>query len=116
MSDRRTIGRELFRLAAPIVGLNVLSVLTLVVDTAMCGRLPNADDALMALGFSTQVVFLLLVAMMGLTVGTVALIARAHGAGDHERVTHLVRQSDATHRLDRRRNGDDRLFLRGADR
>lgn len=87
------IRRELFRLAAPIIGLNLLSVLTLVVDTAMCGRLPDSEAALTALGFATQLVFLLLVFMMGLTVGTVALVARAHGAGDHERVKHLVTQS-----------------------
>ncbi len=93
MLSRRTIGRELFRLAAPIIGLNVLSVLTLAVDTAMCGRLDNAKDALTALGFATQIVFLLLVAMMGLVVGTVALVARAHGAQDQDRVSHLVRQS-----------------------
>jgi putative MATE family efflux protein len=67
--------------------------LTLVVDTAMCGRLPDSEAALTALGFATQLVFLLLVLMMGLTVGTVALVARAHGAGDTERVGHLVTQS-----------------------
>ena len=59
----------------------------------MCGRLENSEDALTALGFATQLIFLLLVAMMGLTVGTVALIARSHGGGDSERVSHLVRQS-----------------------
>ncbi len=59
----------------------------------MCGQLANGEDALTALGFATQLIFLLLVAMMGLTVGTVALIARAHGGNDRERVTHLVRQS-----------------------
>ncbi|MBW2380373.1 MAG: hypothetical protein JRG70_12620, partial [Deltaproteobacteria bacterium] len=38
----RAIFRRLFALAMPIVGLNVLSVLTLAVDTAMCGRLVDA--------------------------------------------------------------------------
>ena len=84
---------ELFRLAAPIIGLNMLAVLTLAVDTAMCGRLENSEAALKALGFASQLVFLLLVLMMGLTVGTVALVARAHGAGDRYRVLHLVTQS-----------------------
>ena len=76
-----------------MIGLNVLSVLSLAVDTAMCGRLPNADVALEALGFATQVVFLLMVAMMGLTVGTVAFVARAHGAGKDTRVNHILHQS-----------------------
>jgi putative MATE family efflux protein len=87
------IFRRLFDLAMPIVGLNVLSVLTLAVDTAMCGRLVNAQEALTALGFASQLIFLLMVAMLGLTVGTVAFIARAHGAGDTERVNHVLHQS-----------------------
>jgi putative MATE family efflux protein len=89
----RAIFRRLFDLAMPIVGLNVLSVLTLAVDTAMCGRLVNAEEALTALGFAGQLIFLLMVAMLGLTVGTVAFIARAHGAGETDRVNHVLHQS-----------------------
>lgn len=89
----RSILRELFSLAAPVIGLNLLVVTTLVVDTAMCGRLPNAETALTALSFAVQIVFLLLVAMIGMTVGTVALISRAHGGGDTERVNHVLAQS-----------------------
>lgn len=89
----RTITRQLLDLAAPIIGLNVLNVLALVVDTAMCGRLPNADVALAALSFAIQMLFLLMVAMMGLTVGTVAMVSRAHGAEDDERVEHIISQA-----------------------
>ncbi len=89
----RTIFRRLFDLAMPIVGLNVLSVLTLAVDTAMCGRLVDAEAALTALGFASQLIFLLMVAMLGLTVGTVAFIARAYGAGETERINHVLHQS-----------------------
>ena len=89
----RAIFRRLFDLAMPIVGLNVLSVLTLAVDTAMCGRLVDAEQALTALGFAGQLIFLLMVAMLGLTVGTVAFIARAHGAGQPERINHVLHQS-----------------------
>ncbi len=89
----RSIPRRLFDLALPIIGLNVLAVLALAIDTAMCGRLPDAGPALAGLGFATQVIFLLMVAMMGLTVGSVALVARAHGAGLGARVHHLVGQA-----------------------
>jgi putative MATE family efflux protein len=89
----RTIFRRLFDLAMPIVGLNVLSVVTLAVDTAMCGRLVDAEEALTALGFASQLIFLLMVAMLGLTVGTVAFIARAHGAGEAQRINHVLQQS-----------------------
>jgi putative MATE family efflux protein len=89
----RAIFRRLFDLAMPIIGLNVLSVVTLAVDTAMCGRLVDAEEALTALGFAGQLIFLLMVVMLGLTVGTVAFIARAHGAGGTERVNHVLHQS-----------------------
>jgi multidrug resistance protein, MATE family len=91
--DHRPISRRLVDLAAPIVGLNVLNVLALAVDTAMVGRTPAAEIALTGMGFATQLVFLLMVAMLGLTVGNVALVARAHGAGQHERVRHILGQS-----------------------
>lgn len=77
----------------PVVGLNVLGVLTLAVDTMMCGRLPDAELALTALGFAGQLIFLLMVVMMGLTVGAVALVARAYGSRDFERIDHLVQQA-----------------------
>jgi putative MATE family efflux protein len=88
-----SVSRRLFSLAWPIIGLNVLNVLALAVDTAMVGRLGDSDLALTALGFATQVVFLLLVAMIGLSVGTVAVISRAHGARDPERVANALAQS-----------------------
>ena len=68
-------------------------MLTLAVDTVMCVRLPNPEGVLAALGFATQLVFLLMVMMMGLSVGTVALVARAHGAKEHAQVGHVLRQS-----------------------
>jgi putative MATE family efflux protein len=90
---QKSIPKALFELALPIVGLNVLNVLMLAVDSALCGRLPNSQEALTALGFSIQVIFLLMVAMLGLLVGTVALVARAYGAGDTQRLNHLLIQS-----------------------
>lgn len=92
-STPRSIPRRLLDLALPVIGINVLNVLSIFVDTLMCSRLPNAEDALAALGFSTQVSFLLMTAMMGLTVGTVSLVARAHGAGENARVDHILAQS-----------------------
>ena len=89
----RSTASRLFALSAPIIGINVLNVLVLAVDSALCGHLPEAETALAGLGFAIQIIFLLLVAMLGLTVGTVALVSRAYGAGDHERVNHVLNQS-----------------------
>jgi len=84
---------QLVRLALPVIGLNVLTVLALAVDTAMVGRMPGAETALTGMGFATQLSFLLMVLMIGLTVGSVAFVSRAHGADDHERVDHILAQS-----------------------
>ena len=89
----RSIPRRLWDLSLPVIGLNVLNVLALAVDTAMCGRLPNHEAALTGLGFATQIVFLLMVAMLGLVVGASALISRAHGAHEEDRVEHVLLQS-----------------------
>ena len=88
-----SITRRLFSLAAPIIGFNVLSVFMLGVDAALCGRLPEAPIALAVLGFASQIAFLLMIPMMGLVIGTIALVARAHGGGAHERVNELLVQS-----------------------
>ncbi len=88
-----SIPRRLFELAWPIIGLNVLNVLSLAVDTAMVGRLPHPEQALAGLSYATQIIFLLMVAMMGLTIGAVATVSRAHGTGDEARVNHILLQS-----------------------
>jgi multidrug resistance protein, MATE family len=88
-----SVSRQLFRLAWPIIALNVLNVTMLAVDTALCGRLPHSGPVLSALGYALQIIFLLMVAMMGLLVGTVALVARAYGGGDTSRLNHLLVQS-----------------------
>ena len=90
---KSSVPARLVDLALPVIGLNVLNVLALFVDTAMVGRIDGADDALTGLGFAVSVIFLLFVAMLGLTVGSVAFVARAHGAGHDERVTHILHQA-----------------------
>lgn len=92
-SSSTEITRRLFDLAWPIIGLNVLQVLALAVDTAMVGRTPNSEFALTGMGYGSQLIFLLMVAMIGLTVGTVAFIARAKGAGQTERSQIILHQS-----------------------
>lgn len=85
--------RRLVALAWPVIGLNVLQVLALAVDTAMLGRLPDGGTALTGLGFAVQLTWLLMVAMIGLAVGAVAFVARAYGAEEHERVSTIVGQA-----------------------
>jgi putative MATE family efflux protein len=83
----------LLALAGPMIGLNILAVLMLAVDAVLCGRLPDAKSAISAVNDGVQVMFLLMVAMLGLLVGTISLVARAFGSGDHARVQHVLVQS-----------------------
>jgi putative MATE family efflux protein len=93
LTSQRTITRRLIDLAMPIIGINVLQHMVLVVDTIMIGHLDNAETLLTSLSFAAQIIFLLMVLMAGLTIGTVATVARAHGAGDSARVNHVLLQS-----------------------
>jgi len=92
-STRLEISKSLFSLAWPIIGLNVLQVLALAVDTAMVGHSEDAQVALTGMGYASQLLFLLMVAMFGLTIGTVAFVSRAHGAKQKARVSHIFQQS-----------------------
>jgi putative MATE family efflux protein len=92
-TSQRTITRRLTALAMPVIGINVLQVMVLVVDTIMLGHLENAETLLTSLSYAAQVIFLLMVAMMGLTIGTVATVARAYGAKDGARVNRVLLQS-----------------------
>lgn len=93
MAEPRSIPRQLFDLALPIIGLNVLTVLALAVDTAMVGRLDGSEAALAGLGFASQIIFLLMVVQMGLTVGCIATVARAYGAKHLDQVEHVLQQA-----------------------
>jgi len=92
-TSQRTITRRLLDLATPAIGINLLNVSALLIDTLMVSRLANADTLMASLGMATMVIFLLMVIMMGLTIGTVATVARAHGAKDQTRVNHVLLQS-----------------------
>ncbi len=89
----KSMGREVLSLAWPIIGLNILQVLAFAVDTAMVGRSGNAEASLIGLGYASQLMFLLMMAMIGLTVGTVASMARARGRRDLESAQSIFQQS-----------------------
>lgn len=76
-------GREIWRLALPIMLSQVLVSLVGLVDIAMVGRLGAVDVA--AVGYATQLYFMSQSALFAVGFACVALMARAIGAGDHAR-------------------------------
>lgn len=76
-------GREIWRLATPIMMSQVLVSAIGLVDIAMVGRLGATDVA--AVGYATQLYFMSQSALFAIGFACVALMARAIGAGDPAR-------------------------------
>jgi MATE family multidrug resistance protein len=89
----RSISRQLVALALPMMGGSLFQVAMLIADGIMCGHIADHGRSLTALGFAVQIVFLLLVPSSALGIGAVALMSRAHGANDHERMQRVFTQA-----------------------
>ncbi|HEY2773293.1 MAG TPA: MATE family efflux transporter [Candidatus Binatia bacterium] len=76
-------GREIWRLAVPIMMSQALVSAVGLIDIAMVGRLGAADVA--AVGYATQLYFMSQSALFAVGFACVALMARAIGAGDPAR-------------------------------
>ena len=83
--------RKVATLAAPIVGSNLLMWLSAFAGMYMLSRL--GAETLAGLGMANQIVMMVVILVLGVTTGTMALVARARGAGDAAAASHILRQS-----------------------
>ena len=83
--------REIFRLALPALGALAAEPLYVLVDTAIVGHLGRPQIA--ALGLAGTVLSTAFTIFNFLTYGTTAVVARASGAGQHERAARLAAQA-----------------------
>jgi MATE family multidrug resistance protein len=88
-----TLRRSVLALALPAVGEQILNTLVGLADTFLVGHLSATADALAGVGLANQIIWLITVLFMAVSVGSTALIARAHGAGDRETANRVLRQS-----------------------
>src|SRR6266850_3795448 len=82
---RAALRLEILRLAWPVVIQNLFRTFMIVVDTAMVGRLGTTalgTTALAAMAVIGPIGYTMIGLLMPLGVGTIATVARAHGAGD----------------------------------
>ncbi len=86
-----SIVRNLFSLSWPITSSFGIYQIGGLVDMLWVGRL--GSTAMAAVGAAGQALWLGLAAVMCLTVGTRALVARFIGAGDYDAATHVARQA-----------------------
>jgi putative MATE family efflux protein len=83
--------REILRLALPALGALAAEPLYVLVDTAIVGHLGGPQIA--ALGLAGAVLAGAFTIFNFLTYGTTAVVARASGAGEHERAARLAAQA-----------------------
>lgn len=86
-----SLDRQLFNLAWPSLIENLLQTMLGVVGLIFVGKL--GADAIAGIGLGNQLMFTLVVAFMGLGVGTTALVARAIGRKDPHDAQHIFKQS-----------------------
>lgn len=81
-------------LAWPVMVSNLLQTLTTTVDLILVGSLgAEAPAAVAAVGLGGQFLFLFFAVMISISAGTIALVARAIGAGDLVLADRVMRQS-----------------------
>ncbi|MGE5364130.1 MAG: MATE family efflux transporter [Bacteroidota bacterium] len=84
MRNNTGIKKYILRLALPaIAGLSTQMILSLV-DTAMVGRLGNAEYALAAMGLGVLATWALISFFSSLSTGTHVIVARRYGSGNYE--------------------------------
>ncbi|MCM1335714.1 MAG: MATE family efflux transporter [Bacteroides sp.] len=88
---RRETLRTLLRLSVPTVIEQLLSTLLQYVDTAMVGRL--GEDATAAVNVTTTVSWLINSVPSAVSVAVLAMIAKAVGSGDHEKIRRVSQQT-----------------------
>jgi putative MATE family efflux protein len=88
---RSPYDREIFRLALPALGALAAEPLYVLIDTVIVGHLGRPQLA--ALGLAGTVLAGAFTIFNFLTYGTTAVVARASGAGEHERAARLAAQA-----------------------
>jgi putative MATE family efflux protein len=86
-----SIVKNLVKLSWPIIISYTINLIGPTIDMIWVGKL--GTEAIAGVGASGMIVMLISSAMMGLNIGTRALVARFIGAGEHENARHVVNQS-----------------------
>ncbi len=91
MSDRASIS-NIVKLSIPIFFANLVIPLVAIVDTGLMGNLDNASY-LTATSIATSVFSLIFWSFGFLRMGTVGLVAQAHGSNQYEEIVNLIFQN-----------------------
>ncbi|MBI5847979.1 MAG: MATE family efflux transporter [Nitrospirae bacterium] len=86
-----SLWKSIWRLSWPMLIIMVLNFIVGFTDIYVAGLLNPQIQA--AVGFISQLYFLVVIVANAVSIGTLALISRAVGANDHPRALHIARQS-----------------------
>lgn len=86
-----SITKSIFTMALPIIMANSLNVVMELTNAFFLGRV--SADAIAAVTMAFAVVFFIMTFLIGLGIGTVALVSRAYGARDYGKAEHIGTQS-----------------------
>jgi putative MATE family efflux protein len=89
--ERHDSYAEIWRLAWPVIASQMLAYVVNLIDIAMVGRLGR--DSLAAVGYATQIFFLVQSIFFAVSFACVALMARALGSGDADRARQALAAS-----------------------
>ena len=92
----RAIYRRVLELAFPAIISNLLITFQIIADTVMLGRYPPADVSLSAVGVGFALYYLFFPLTMGLTTGSIAIIARRWGERNYEETRRVATDSVIT--------------------
>jgi MATE family multidrug resistance protein len=81
---KKKIRKEVFALALPAMGENILQMILGIVDTAFLGHLHWT--AMTAAGMANQILFIFQAAFMAISIGATVLISNAYGIGDKKSI------------------------------
>ncbi len=89
-----TLYRDVMRIAWPSLLEQLLTSLVSMADMIMVGRIAtgNGDAAMAAVSLAAQPKFIFVSLIIALNTGITAAVARARGAGDHEKANDTLRQ------------------------
>ena len=88
-AESRAVAVQVLRLAGPAIATSLLGTLVFLADRVMLAR--HGQDSLASMQVQGPLMWSIASVFMGLCVGTVALVARATGAGDRGRVRATAR-------------------------
>jgi putative MATE family efflux protein len=86
-----SLWRSIWIMSWPLLLMTISTSIVSIVDTQVAGKLGSISQA--AVGISEQVVFVFMVFVMSVGVGTTAVASRAFGAKDHDKAIHTAGQS-----------------------